>query len=87
MVVVESLEVEYLLRGTVVVAYLIEGGVNTERREAWDMTRLRQAMPFRPVATHVCYNEPKLKPLVTLMLAVMGAQNRMRVRQHVGTFS
>ena len=47
---------------------------------------LNDAVPFRFVGMHFCYDLPKLRPVVLFAQRVVGVNNRVRFRAHYGGF-
>ena len=42
-------------------------------------------LPFRMVGFHICYDDPKVRPLINLCLMGMGKDTRLRFRAHYGS--
>ena len=45
---------------------------------------LFEAMPFRMVAMHYCYDDPRIRPAMSLLHHVIGRSGRVRFRAHFG---
>lgn len=43
-----------------------------------------EALPFRIVAMHFCYNNERLLPIMSFIQLAVGQQNRIRFRAHFG---
>ena len=55
----------------------------------WVHRNVMQALPIRLAAIHLCasdFNSKLVKMLSTMMLLSMGAENRKRVRIHMGKY-
>lgn len=50
----------------------------------WHLARLRSALPVRIACGHICIDNPRLKPIVDLVMMIAGSKNRSRVRAHLG---
>ena len=72
-------------RGMVFIYYALGPmNVGMDRTAAWRITMVMQTMPLRPVSLHICYENPVLRPIFDLVMAVTERRNRMRVRAHLG---
>ena len=56
-----------------------------DKNESWEFGRLRAAAPIRLAAAHICYDNPRVRAMISLALVVMGAKNRTRYFSHLGT--
>jgi hypothetical protein len=48
-------------------------------------SRMRECLPMRPSAVHCCYNDIRLRPIISLYQQVMGTHGRVRFRAHFGS--
>ena len=56
-----------------------------QRKFALKMPSLTKALPVRIAALHACYDNPLLKPILSLGLMALQAYSRVRLRFHDGT--
>ena len=73
-------------RGVVGCAYCVgKDGFDADLQYVRKAAKLRNALPARFDAVHLCYNAPMMIPIFSLALIVMGKHNRMRFRAHYGS--
>ena len=48
---------------------------------------LFEALPFRMAAMHCCYDEPLIRPAISVVQHVIGRAGRVRFRAHYGEFA
>jgi hypothetical protein len=70
-------------RGVVLIVYYIDVTLGN-REVVYKTVKLKNATPVKIASIHICYNEPKLRPLLTLSLAVVTSYERVRYRAHFG---
>jgi hypothetical protein len=71
-------------RGICVIAYNV-GNPTVDRTQVWRNGRLLGSLPYRCVALHYCYDNPKIRLL--LNLTMFDTHTRTRFRHHYGTYS
>jgi hypothetical protein len=71
-------------RGVVGFIYAM-GKFNLDLALVRKVAKLRSALPVRYDSVHICYDNPKLLPIMSLGMIVMGARSRMRFRSHYGS--
>eukprot|EP00980_Cylindrotheca_fusiformis_P001632 scaffold368_cov125-Cylindrotheca_fusiformis.AAC.10 len=74
MVFTENEEVQK--KGVVSVVYLV--GSHIDRQSAWAEPRLMSSLPLLEKAIHMCYDNPFIRPLVTLAQLAVGTFTRVR---------
>jgi hypothetical protein len=72
-------------RGVVGCVYCVDGDLDINPQMVRKTANLRNALPFRFISAHVCYNNPRMLPFFSLAMVVMGTYNRMRFRAHYGS--
>ena len=55
-----------------------------DREVAFNVHKVRRALPLRTVAIHYCYDDMRMIPMMTLGMLAMGAAGRVRFRPHYG---
>eukprot|EP00525_Craspedostauros_australis_P005031 CAMPEP_0198108244 /NCGR_PEP_ID=MMETSP1442-20131203/304_1 /TAXON_ID= /ORGANISM="Craspedostauros australis, Strain CCMP3328" /LENGTH=235 /DNA_ID=CAMNT_0043763473 /DNA_START=89 /DNA_END=796 /DNA_ORIENTATION=- len=73
-------------RGIVGVGYMV--GLQKEKfrdGSTADNLKLIMGMPFRYAALHICYDSPKMKPVISVLQVVANLQTKVRFRAHFGT--
>ena len=55
------------------------------RTTTWRITRLTRIMPIRCAAAHFCFNDAKIKWLLSLAVLAADPRSHARLRQHSGT--
>jgi hypothetical protein len=69
---------------------LVMVGFNTgkdrvvDRPAAWAIQKIMKVLPMRMVGIHFCYDDFKIRPMMSLAMLVMGAHRRVRFRAHYG---
>lgn len=67
-------------------------GINTgkdrvlDRGAAWAIQKISRNIPMRMVTIHFCYDDFKLRPMMTVAMLVMGVRRRIRFRAHYGEY-
>ena len=46
---------------------------------------LRDGLPWRPASLHFCYDDVRIRPILSLLSSVGGTEARLRLRDHFGT--
>jgi hypothetical protein len=72
-------------RGVVGCAYLVGCDLNPDLQRIRKVANLRNALPVRIVSLHVCYNNPRMIPVFSMAVLVMGTHTRVRFRAHYGS--
>jgi hypothetical protein len=74
-------------RGVVGCAYCVGGDFSIDGLPQFlpKTAKLRNALPARFVSFHICYNDPKMFPIVSLVMFIVGTHTRMRSRAHYGS--
>jgi hypothetical protein len=72
-------------RGAVGCVYCVGGGIGFDLQLIRRGAKLRMSLPVRFDSTHLCYNDPRLVPIFSLIMSIMGPHNRMRLRVHYGS--
>jgi hypothetical protein len=80
MVLTENEEIQK--KGVVAIVYLV--GSQIDRQAAWAEPRLMSSMPVLEKSIHICYNNPFIRPIVTLAQFALGTLSRVRTRLHYG---
>jgi hypothetical protein len=70
--------------GMVIVGYNMGPKRALDRQAVWGIQKLRRVLPMRVVGMHYCYDDFKMRPMMTLAMLVMGSHGRMRFRAHYG---
>ena len=76
------------LKGFVSVLYTIGNGApkaELDRVTLWKALHITHVFPQRYVAMHFCYNNPKLKWMISIASTVFESRTRTRFRCHYGT--
>ena len=76
------------LKGFVSVLYTIGSGAQKaqlDRVTLWKALHITHVFPQRYVAMHFCYNNPKLKWMISIASTVFESRTRTRFRCHYGT--
>ena len=71
-------------RGVVACCYFMDGrqfDLSIVRQRA----KMRKALPVRFDSVHVCYNDLRARPALSLAMVIMGSHSRMRFRSHYGS--
>ena len=71
--------------GIVMVGYNCGPNRTVDRKSAFAIQSLRRHLPMRMVSIHYCYDDFKMRPMMTIAMLVMGASQRVRFRAHFGT--
>jgi hypothetical protein len=71
-------------RGVVACAYFL-GGLDFDPQLVRKSGNLRNALPVRLDAVHFCYNDPRVVPVLSLAVFIMGTHIRVRFRTHYGS--
>lgn len=45
---------------------------------------LKDTLPYRVASMHFCYNDSRLRPLISALQAISGKESRIRFRTHYG---
>ena len=71
-------------KGIVFVAYCL-GPPQFEGKEAlWHVGQMYTSLPFKPVAFHMCYDNPLFRPIVSFATMLQGKRSRLRRSIHYG---
>jgi hypothetical protein len=70
--------------GIVLVGYNMGEMRLVDRPAVWAIQRLRKVLPMRVVGMHYCYDDFKMRPMMSIAMLVMGATGRVRFRAHYG---
>jgi hypothetical protein len=70
--------------GMVMVGYNTGPKSCMDIQAVWGVMKLRRVLPFRVVGMHYCYDDFKMRPMMTLAMLIMGSHGRMRFRAHYG---
>jgi hypothetical protein len=55
-----------------------------DRGAVWVIQKLIRALPMRIGGIHFCYDDFKLRPMISVAMLLMGAHRRVRFRAHYG---
>jgi hypothetical protein len=72
-------------RGVVGCTYNVGAGLNIDQQLVPKWGRLRNVLPLRFDSVHVSYNDPRMVPVFSLAMFIMGTHSRMRFRTHYGS--
>jgi hypothetical protein len=72
-------------RGVVGCMYCVGASRNFDLGLIRKWGRLRKALPVRTNSAHVCYNDPRMVPVFSLAMFIMGTHIRVRFRTHYGS--
>ena len=72
-------------RGVVGCCYCVGGGVDFDLQLVRQIAKMRNALPVRFDSVHVCYNDLRARPALSLAMFCMGAHSRIRLRAHYGS--
>jgi hypothetical protein len=72
-------------RGVVGCMYCVGKGIDFNLQILRKAGKLRNSLPVRFDSFHVCYNDPRLVPIFSLDMIIMGSRSRMRFRAHYGS--
>ena len=72
--------------GLVFVGYNMGKNRIVDRTMAWNVSQLRKVLPMRITGVHYCYDDFKMRPMITVATLVMGTTNRVRFRSHYGKY-
>jgi hypothetical protein len=72
-------------RGVVGCAYNVVSGLNFDVQLVRKWGRLRNVLPLRFDSAHVCYNDQRVVPVVSLAIFIMQTHTRVRLRTHYGS--
>jgi hypothetical protein len=72
--------------GVVGCVYIVDTTLqHTDLQIVRNIGKLRTALPIRCVCAHVCYNDPRMLPIVSSIMLIMRAHTRVRCRAHYGS--
>ena len=86
MVMTALQDVETQKLGLVLVGYNMGEKRVVDRMAVYAIQKVRKVLPMRVMGMHYCYDDFKLRPMMTLAMLVMGATGRVRFRAHYGAF-
>jgi hypothetical protein len=67
------------------IASLFKRHVSKVHEDIGRTTRMRECLPMRPSAIHFCYNDIRLRPLISIYKQLVGTHGRVRCRTHFGS--
>jgi hypothetical protein len=80
-------DVETQKRGCIFVGYNMGKDRKVDRTAAATILRLRNLVPLKVVSSHYCYDDLKMRPMMTVATLIIGRHGRARFRHHYGSHS
>ena len=77
-------DVETQKNGFVMVGFNTGKNRVMDRGAAWAIQKISRLIPMRMSTIHFCYDSPKMRPMMTVAMMIMGARRRVRFRAHYG---
>ena len=77
-------DVETQRNGVVLVGINVGPKRAVDRTAVWTTQRVRKTLPIRVTGMHYCYDDFKMRPMMSIAMLVMGATSRVRFRAHYG---
>ncbi|KAG7344813.1 hypothetical protein IV203_032344 [Nitzschia inconspicua] len=78
-------DVETQQKGLVLIGCNVGPRRQVNRKIAWHVHKVRQALPLKTMGIHYCYDDLRMLPMMTIGMLVSSASSRVRFRAHYGT--
>ncbi|KAG7370288.1 hypothetical protein IV203_028034 [Nitzschia inconspicua] len=78
-------DVETQQKGLVLIGCNVGPRRYVNRKIAWHVHKVRQALPLKTMGIHYCYDDLRMLPMMTIGMLVSSASSRVRFRAHYGT--
>ncbi len=70
--------------GIVMVGYNMGPRRVMDRKAAFAIQSMRRHLPYHMASIHFCYDDFRIRPMMTVAMLVMGSTTRVRFRAHYG---
>jgi hypothetical protein len=84
MIMVATQDIETQRKGLILIGCNVGPQRRVDRRLAWNVHKVRQALPLRQMGIHYCYDDLRMMPMMTIGMLVSSASSRVRFRAHYG---
>eukprot|EP00339_Tiarina_fusa_P026309 CAMPEP_0117083640 /NCGR_PEP_ID=MMETSP0472-20121206/58883_1 /TAXON_ID=693140 ORGANISM="Tiarina fusus, Strain LIS" /NCGR_SAMPLE_ID=MMETSP0472 /ASSEMBLY_ACC=CAM_ASM_000603 /LENGTH=579 /DNA_ID=CAMNT_0004812337 /DNA_START=121 /DNA_END=1861 /DNA_ORIENTATION=+ len=84
MVMTAMHDVSTQINGLIFIGYNMGKYRKVDRTAAWCVSQMRKVLPMRIVGMHYCYDDFRMRAMMTVAMLVMGGTNRVRFRGHYG---
>jgi hypothetical protein len=85
MYMVAAQDVETQQKGLILMGCNVGPQRQVNRKIAWHVHKVRQALPLKTMGIHYCYDDLRMLPMMTIGMLVSSASSRVRFRAHYGT--
>lgn len=82
MTMIEDIETQR--KGHIIIGCNVGPKRTVDRQCAFNIHKVRRAMPLRQCGIHFCYDDLRMIPMMTMAMLFMGASGRVRFRPHYG---